>query len=62
MAKATFGPWQVAAGAFRSRFARDEYHTAFYRGVDASGVGRSFVLAGRTRRPPRPRASCGSVA
>ncbi len=46
LAKATFGPWQVAAGAFRSRFARDEYHTAFYRGVDASGVGRSFVLAG----------------
>ncbi|WP_156360178.1 hypothetical protein [Sphingomonas sp. Leaf10] len=46
LAKATFGKWQVAAGAFRSRFARDEYHTAFYRGVDANGVGRSFVLAG----------------
>lgn len=46
LAKATLGRWQVAAGAFRSRFARDEYHTAFYRGVDANGVGRSFVLAG----------------
>jgi iron complex outermembrane receptor protein len=46
LAKVTAGDWQVAAGAFRSRFARDEYHTAFYRGVDAAGVGRSFVLAG----------------
>ncbi len=46
LAKAMFGKWQVAAGAFRSRFARDEYHTAFFRGVDANGVGRSFVLAG----------------
>lgn len=46
LAKWTAGDWQIAAGAFRSRFARDEFHTAFYRGVDAAGVGRSFVLAG----------------
>lgn len=46
LAKATLGGWQVAAGAFRSRFARDEYHTAFYRGVDADGVGRSLILGG----------------
>lgn len=46
LAKVTLGNWQIAAGAFRSRFSRDEYHTAFYRAVDASGIGRSFVLAG----------------
>lgn len=47
LVKAALGEWQIAAGLFNSRFARDEYHSAYYSGVDESGVGRSFVIGGR---------------
>lgn len=47
LVKAALGKWQVAAGLFNSRFTRDEYHSAYYSGVDETGVGRSFVIGGR---------------
>jgi iron complex outermembrane receptor protein len=50
LAKATLGPWQIAAGAFNSRFTRDTYHAAYYSAVDREGLGRSFVVGGRDQR------------
>lgn len=47
IAKATLGAWQIAAGAFNSRFTKDEYHSAYYSAVDRDGLGRSFVIGGR---------------
>ena len=47
IAKATLGGWQIAAGAFSSRFTRDDYYSAYFSGVDRDGVGQSFVVAGR---------------
>jgi iron complex outermembrane recepter protein len=48
--KADLGAWQIAVGAFNSRFTRDEYASAYYSGVDETGVGRSFVVSGRDQR------------
>lgn len=47
IAKASLGKWQIAAGAFQSRFTRDTYHAAYYRDVDARGIGRSVMVAGQ---------------
>ena len=48
--KVDLGPWEVAAGAFNSRFTRDDYASAYFNGVDQAGVGRSFVVSGRDQR------------
>jgi iron complex outermembrane recepter protein len=48
--KAEFGLWQIAAGAFNSRFTRDRYASAWYDDVGENGVGRSFVLTGVDQR------------
>lgn len=45
--KANLGSWQIAAGAFNSRFTRDDYYSAYFDGVDRDGNGRSFLIAGR---------------
>ncbi|MEJ5978273.1 TonB-dependent receptor [Novosphingobium sp. PS1R-30] len=50
MLKADLGAWQIAAGAFNSRFARDDYASAYFEGVDRQGLGRSFVIRGRDQR------------
>lgn len=50
MLKADLGAWQIAAGAFNSRFARDDYASAYFSGVDRQGLGRSFVIRGRDQR------------
>lgn len=48
--KASLGPWQVAAGAFNSRFVQREYASAYFTGVGPNGVGDSFVVSGRDQR------------
>ena len=47
IAKANLGSWQIAAGAFNSRFTRDDYYSAYFDGVDRDGNGRSYLIAGR---------------
>ncbi len=45
--KTNLGRWQIAAGLFDSHFAKDDYASAYYSGVDAQGIGRSTLLIGR---------------
>ncbi|MEK7343615.1 MAG: TonB-dependent receptor [Pseudomonadota bacterium] len=48
--KADLGAWQIAAGAFNSRFTRDDYASAYYAGVDRNGLGQSFIINGEDQR------------
>lgn len=48
--KASLGSWHVAAGAFNSRFTKDDYASAYYSDVGTDGVGRSFVVSGLDQR------------
>lgn len=50
MLKADLGPWEIAAGAFNSRFTRDDYASAYFSGVGPDGIGRAFVVSGRDQR------------
>lgn len=50
MLKADLGAWEIAAGAFNSRFTRDDYASPYFDGVGQDGVGRSFVVSGRDQR------------
>lgn len=50
MAKVSLGSWQLAAGAFSSRFTRDSYASAYFIDVGPDGMGRSFLLSGRDQR------------
>lgn len=45
--KANLGRWQIAVGLFDSQFAKDDYASAYYSGVDAQGLGRSTLLIGQ---------------
>lgn len=45
--KANLGRWQIAVGLFDSQFAKGDYASAYYSGVDAQGTGRSTLLIGR---------------
>lgn len=50
MLKADLGAWEIAAGAFNSRFTRDDYASPYFDGVGKEGIGRSFVVSGRDQR------------
>lgn len=50
LAKASLGNWDVAAGAFNSRFTNDTYAASFFLGVSPDGVGERRILAGVDQR------------
>jgi iron complex outermembrane recepter protein len=50
LAKTKLGDWRLEAGLFNSRFTQDDFASAWYDDVDASGIGRRFVLSGQDQR------------
>jgi iron complex outermembrane receptor protein len=50
LAKARFGAWRLAAGAFSSRFTFDEYAAVFFRNTQIDGTADRGVLLGEDQR------------